>query len=310
MTSINDIADLARILKEQPEWADTIRSLLLSEELLNLPARFAEFVQLTQESNRITNERLGRLETVVGQLATRTGNLETVVGQLATRTGNLETVVGQLATRTGNLETVVGQLLTRTESLETVVGQLLTRTESLETVVGQLLTRTGNLETVVGQLATQMQRMETRMGRLEGRFSNFEGSDYERRVKTRALVRARDILGIENPYLALTQDGTIAPQLNSAIAQAIGKGAISREQSSDLYESDLIISDDSNRHSVVEVSLTADEDDVNRAKRRAGILRAATGGTVMPVVITAVLSDAQSAQAAAEEVTTFVIPYP
>ena len=226
MTSINDIADLARILKEQPEWADTIRSLLLSEELLNLPARFAEFVQLTQESNRITNERLGRLETVVGQLA------------------------------------------------------------------------------------TQMQRMETRMGRVEGRFSNFEGSDYERRVRTRALVRARDILGLEDPYLALTQDGTIAPQLNSIIAQAIGNGSISREQSTDLHETDLIISDQSNRHMVVEVSLTADEDDIARAKRRANTMRAATGGTVSPVVITAILSDAQSAQAVDQEVTTFIIPYP
>ena len=212
MTSINDIADVARILKEQPEWADTIRSLLLSEELLNLPARFAEFVQLTQESNRITNERLGRLE--------------------------------------------------------------------------------------------------TRLDRLEGRFSNFEGSDYERRVRTRALVRARDMLGIENPYLALTQDGMIAPQLNSIVAQAIGNGAISREQSADLHETDLIISDPSNRHVVVEVSLTADEDDLTRAKRRAGILRAATGGMVTPVVITAILSDARSAQAAGDEVTTFIIPYP
>ncbi len=212
MTSINDIADVARILKEQPEWADTIRSLLLSEELLNLPARFAEFVQLTQESNRITNERLGRLE--------------------------------------------------------------------------------------------------TRLDRLEGRFSNFEGSDYERRVRTRALVRARDMLGIENPYLVLTQDGMIAPQLNSIVAQAIGNGAISREQSADLHETDLIISDPSNRHVVVEVSLTADEDDVTRAKRRAGILRAATGGMVTPVVITAILSDARSAQAAGDEVTTFIIPYP
>ena len=212
MTSINDIADVARILKEQPEWADTIRSLLLSEELLNLPARFAEFVQLTQESNRITNERLNQLE--------------------------------------------------------------------------------------------------TRLGRLEGRFGNFEGSDYERRVRTRALVRARDVLGIENPYLALTQDGTIAPQLNSMIAQAIGNGSISREQSTDLHETDLIISDHSNRHVVVEVSLTADEDDVTRAKRRARILRAATGGMVTPVVITAILSDARSAHAAGDEVTTFIIPYP
>ena len=31
MTTINNIADLVRILKEQPEWADTIRGILLSE---------------------------------------------------------------------------------------------------------------------------------------------------------------------------------------------------------------------------------------------------------------------------------------
>ena len=75
MTTINNVADLVRILKEQPEWADTIRGILLSEELLNLPARFAEFVQLTQESHRIINERLTQIDTRVGRL--ETGQAET-----------------------------------------------------------------------------------------------------------------------------------------------------------------------------------------------------------------------------------------
>ena len=75
MTTINNIADLVRILKEQPEWADTIRGILLSEELLELPARFAEFVQLTQESHRIINERLTQIDTRVDRL--ETGQTET-----------------------------------------------------------------------------------------------------------------------------------------------------------------------------------------------------------------------------------------
>ena len=34
--SVNDITDVARILREQPEWADTIRNLLLSgDEVCN-----------------------------------------------------------------------------------------------------------------------------------------------------------------------------------------------------------------------------------------------------------------------------------
>ncbi len=205
MTSINDIADLARILKEQPEWADTIRSILLSEELLNLPARFAEFVQLTQESNRLTNERLNRLE---------------------------------------------------------------------------------------------------------GRMGNLEGSDYERKVRYRAMSRAQLRFGLDNPYLALTQSDPASPRLTSAIAQAIGNGAISLEQSEDLYDTDIIISDEGNRHVTIEVSLTADKDDIDRVNRRAGVLSAATGGTVTPAIITASLNDAQQEQAAAEEVAAFIIPYP
>lgn len=30
--TVNDITDVARILREQPEWADTIRNLLLSRD--------------------------------------------------------------------------------------------------------------------------------------------------------------------------------------------------------------------------------------------------------------------------------------
>ncbi len=212
MTTINNIADLVRILKEQPEWADTIRGILLTEELLNLPARFAEFVQLTQESNRLVNERLTQIE--------------------------------------------------------------------------------------------------TRMNRMEGRFSNFEGSDYERKVRYRALHRAQARFGLDNAYLALSQNDPMAPQLNSMVANGMKNGFISQEQCEDLYDTDIIISDEGNRHMVVEVSLTADRDDIIRAKRRAGILSAATGGAVIPAVITANLNDAQRDQAAAEEVITFIMAYP
>ena len=233
MTTIDNIADLVRILKEQPEWADTIRSILLTEELLNLPARFAEFVQLTQESNRLINERLIHIDTRVDRLET---------------------------------------------------GQ----TENNQ----------------------QLTQLNTRMGRLEGRFSNFEGSDYERKVRYGALHRAQARFGLENAYLALSQNDPTASQLNSMIANAIKNGFIAQEQCEDLYETDIIISDQGNRHVVVEVSLTADRDDIVRVKRRAGVLMVVTGGAVIPVVITANLNDAQRDQAAAEEVATFIMAYP
>ncbi len=42
---VNTIEDLERILRENPEWRERIRSLILEEELRRLPARFERFVE-------------------------------------------------------------------------------------------------------------------------------------------------------------------------------------------------------------------------------------------------------------------------
>ena len=63
MTTINDIGDLVRVLREQPEWAEALRGVLLSRELLELPEEFAQFVKLTNANFQTVNARLERLET-------------------------------------------------------------------------------------------------------------------------------------------------------------------------------------------------------------------------------------------------------
>ncbi len=61
MTTINTMDDFARILRENPDWADTIRSLLLSKELLALPAILAQFIEAS-------NERASRMEADIASL--------------------------------------------------------------------------------------------------------------------------------------------------------------------------------------------------------------------------------------------------
>ena len=219
MTTINTIEDLARILQEQPTWAEALRALLLTQELLDLPGRFDRFVEAQreaseaqQETNRLTDRRLNAIE--------------------------------------------------------------------------------------------------GRLDRVEGQLGNLQGGQYERTVRTRALARSRFTLGFTGSYVALNQDGLTDPRLNRAIDRAIRNGLVSQDGCADLFEADLIISAEDNRHAVVEVSLTADRDDIDRAKTRAGILAAITEGAVTPVVITSRLNPAQSDQAEAAGVTTFVIPYP
>ena len=223
MTTINTIEDLARILREQPTWAEAMRALLLTQELLDLPARFDRFVEIQQETNQLTARRLNAIEE-----------------------------------RLGNVE--------------------------------------GGLENLNG-----------RMGNLEGRMGNIEGSQYERGIRNRAINRTRTVLGLERPRVVMHQEGMVDPQLNSAVERALQDGRVPRGGCDGLLEADLVISARDNRHAVIEVSITADADDITRARERAGVMALVTGGTVTPVVITSRLDPAQADQ---EGVRVFVIPYP
>ena len=226
MTTINTIEDLARILRDQPTWAEALRALLLTQELLDLPGRFDRFVEAQREFNQAQQEA-----------------------------NEAQREFNQAQQETNRLT-------------------------------------------------------DQRLNAIEGRLGNLEGGQYERTVRTKALARSRFTLGFAGSYVAMNQDGLTDPRLNSAIDQAIRNGLASRDGCADLFEADLIISAEDNRHAVVEVSLTAGQDDIDRATTRAGILAAITEGAVTPVVVTSRLNSAQSAQAEAAGVTTFVIPYP
>ena len=47
MTTINTIEDLIRLLDENPEWLEVLRARLLTRELIDLPEKFAAFVEST-----------------------------------------------------------------------------------------------------------------------------------------------------------------------------------------------------------------------------------------------------------------------
>ena len=107
MTTINNISDLARIIREQPEWADTLRSLLLGRELLELPNRFAEFVELTTRNFQLVNERLERIEADVSGLKTDMTEMKSDVSGLKTDVSGLKTDMTEVKSR---LNTIEGRL--------------------------------------------------------------------------------------------------------------------------------------------------------------------------------------------------------
>ena len=96
MTTINDISDLVRILREDPDWAEAVRSVLLTQELKSLPERFDKFVEITRENNELVNRRLERLEEGQQRLEERQQRLEEGQQRLEREIETIKTDVGTL----------------------------------------------------------------------------------------------------------------------------------------------------------------------------------------------------------------------
>ncbi len=110
MTTVNDFVDILRIIREQPEWGEALRSALLSKEVLELPQRLAEF-------SEAANKRFDRLEGDVTELKSDVAELK--VGQ-----ARLEGDVTELKEGQARLEGAVSQLQGDVSQLQDDVSQL------------------------------------------------------------------------------------------------------------------------------------------------------------------------------------------
>ena len=96
MTTINDIVDLLRIIREQPEWADALRGALLGQELLELPQLFAEFVA-------VVDKRFTALESDVAELKSDVAELKGDVAELKDTSSRQERLLNRMSGEIGNL---------------------------------------------------------------------------------------------------------------------------------------------------------------------------------------------------------------
>ena len=97
MNTIDTIEDLIDVLDRNPRWMEAVRSRILTRELLELPARFAELIERFDKFREemsgfisVTNRRLQILEEKTDDLATRTGRLETKTDRMLDDLGYLK----------------------------------------------------------------------------------------------------------------------------------------------------------------------------------------------------------------------------
>ena len=111
--TVGDFQDLVRLLDQHPEWRAELRRLVLTEELLELPAvvrRLAESVERLAESVGHLDERVGHLDERVGRLDERVGGLDERVARLETAIAALAEAQARAEQRLNRAEVHIGDL--------------------------------------------------------------------------------------------------------------------------------------------------------------------------------------------------------
>ena len=143
MTTVNDFTDILRIIREQPEWGDALRSALLSKEVLELPQRLAEF-------SEAANKRFDRLESDVAEVKAGQARLEGDVAEVKAGQARLESDVAEVKAGQARLESDVAELKDGQAQLESTVSLLQGQVGNLRGSSYQL-----NVKTKIASIVSQ-----------------------------------------------------------------------------------------------------------------------------------------------------------
>ena len=179
--------------------------------------------------------------------------------------------------------------------------------------VKQLQTDVAETKADVKQLQSDMIQVKTDVRRIDGRLDRGFGTNYEAKVTQ----NVRSILGqqaaVRSSRVLKGPSLRIDPDFDQQVEDAEASGAITEDESDELLLLDLLVSGTrtGTREKVyvgIEVSITANDDDVNRAADRVEILRKVTGGPAVAAVIAARVDEPQRELAAQKGVVLAVHP--
>ena len=196
-TPINNFQDILDALERDPALRDTLRRHILTEELLQLPARFVEL-----------QEQVARTQTTVDELQAGQTRLKQDVGELKTTVGELQAGQARLEQDVGELKQDVGELKagqTRLEgNMERVSGRLSNLTgDNYESHVAGYVHRflRRNLNIHASVFATQREKAKLTalldLAESEGRIEPDETDDLDRTDLVLTINNSEDYLVAE-----------------------------------------------------------------------------------------------------------------
>ena len=308
MTIPSRIQEILAEMERDPALATELRERILGQEFSQVPQAVAQNqnlithmmerqIQLSEQfANAVEaqNQSLTRIENSVSEFRQET---QTAISGLY---GETQTAISEWQETGSALERLEGRL---DQGLGEVRSELSEFRQETQT----------HFEEVRSELSELRQETRSELRRTNGRLDRGFGANYE--AKTTSNIRSilGQQLGIRNSRVLKGPNLRTDEDLESLLEQAESSGAITEEEADELLLLDLIVAgthraDHARVYVAAEISITANQDDVNRAADRAEILWRVTGFPSRPVVIADRISEPCRKLADEKEVAVAIYP--
>ena len=321
-TAVNDIADLSRILQENPEWREHFRALLLTPEILELPAAVAaltaELREFTAEQ-RLRNEEQREINArAEARMDALTTELRAFIAEQRQWNEEQREINARADARMDVLTTEVRQFIAEqrrwneeqrrwneeqrqwnAEQQRWNERQQQWNEEQRQTNAA-ILARLDRLEANSQEMRADIDEMKVDIKDMKGDLSQLKGRQAERDTHRNIVnLLQGNHPGLRRIVILKSDLIPFATELNDSIDDAEDEGLITADERKALRAVDLVVRaiDRDTRQTVyfaVEVSRTVNNHDVIRAADRAEILGrivraqgigAVVGGAVIPQAV-------------------------
>ncbi len=142
----------------------------------------------------------------------------------------------------------------------------------------------------------------------QGDVSSLEGRDYKRKVTRLSMSLAAHYLGAPDPQIVWSETHQYNDEPSRLLRAAAKAGRITVDEAMMVENADLVLSDGAGGYCLAEVSITLDDSDITRARRRADLLAQAVNAPAQAFVIGTQILDTSRDIAAAQQVAVCILP--
>ena len=254
MDTINTIDDFLQVLDENPKWVEALRARLLSRQLIELPEKFAQFIEATDKRFEMLEQRFENFEQ----------RLDRFIEATDKRFEMLEQRFEMLEQRFEMLEQRLDRFIEATDK----------RFENLETRVQSIQDDVSILKDAQVQNATRIQSIQNDLGMLKG-------------------AHARNAAIGEAPHIAQDMGFNWTTNLSQKnlwdLTKISDTSGIPTNELRSFHRADLIMEatgrEGETCYIAVEISFTVNGRDTTRAVRNAGFLTKFTGKPAYAAVV-------------------------